>query len=412
MARSERVEFQGALGDKLAARLEKPVGEPVAYAIFAHCFSCSKDIFAANRISRRLAQLGLAVLRFDFTGLGQSDGDFANTNFSSNVEDLVAAGRFLEAEYAAPALLIGHSLGGAAVIAAAGDMPSVRAVATIGAPSDAEHVQRQFGDKVDAIQRDGIAEVSLAGRPFTIKKQFLDDIEGRTLEEAVANLRRPVLIAHSPIDATVSVDNASRLFLAAKHPKTFLSLDDADHLLTGEAQARHAADVIAAWARRYVVTDDEALPPKPAPGGVVVAETGRGKFQNHVVIGDHVMLADEPESFGGMDSGPSPYQYLNASLGACTAMTVRMYAERKGWPLENVSVTLRHEKGHAEDCEACLDGQEQKVDIIERSLRFEGPLDAEQRARLLEIADRCPVHRTLNSPVVIRSRDDTPVAAG
>lgn len=408
MARSERIEFEGALGDRLAARLELPATRPVAYAIFAHCFSCSKDIFAATRISRRLAQLGLAVLRFDFTGLGQSDGDFANTNFSSNIQDLIAAGQFLEAEYEAPSLLIGHSLGGAAVIAAALDMPSVKAVATVGAPADAEHVQCQFSGDVETIERDGEAEVSLAGRPFTIKKQFLDDIRGRTLEDAVAALRRPLLIAHSPVDETVSVENASRLFLAAKHPKSFVSLDDADHLLRGDVPARHAADMIAAWAARYVVDAAASDLPEPVTDSVVVRETGQGKFQNHVVVGEHAMLADEPRRVGGDDTGPTPYQFLNAALGTCSSMTMRMYAERKGWPLERATVTLHHDKGHAEDCAACAEGEERNVDIIERRIRLEGPLDSEQRARLIEIADKCPVHRTLNKPVVIRTREEDP----
>ncbi len=411
MPRSERVEFTGSQGDTLAAKLEWTPGKPSAFAIFAHCFSCSKDIFAANRISRRLAQSGIAVLRFDFTGLGHSKGDFANTNFSSNIADLIAAARYLEQEHAAPALLIGHSLGGAAVIAAALELPSIQAIATLGAPSDAEHVQHQFQADIETIERDGVAEVKLGGRPFTIKKQFLDDIRGRTLEEAASRLKRPLMIAHSPIDATVGIDNASRLFLAAKHPKSFVSLDNADHLLTRHEDAIYAADMIAAFARRYVDNNPLGEAPIARNGDVVVQETGRGKFENFVVAGDHVLLADEPERVGGMDRGPNPYQYLTAALGTCSAMTVRMYAERKGWPLERVTVTLAHNKGHAEDCEACLDGQEKHVDIIERSLKFEGDLDAEQRARLLEISDRCPVHKTLNSPVVIRTQEVAPPGA-
>lgn len=410
MARTDRVEFEGALGDKLAARLERPAGRPTGYAIFAHCFSCSKDIFAATRISRRLAELGLAVLRFDFTGLGQSDGEFANTNFSSNIADLIAAGRFLEREYGAPDLLVGHSLGGAAVIAAALELPSVKAVATIAAPADAEHVQCQFKQDVDTIRSEGVAEVSLAGRPFTIKRQFLEDIEGHSLEEAAAQLKRPFLVTHSPIDESVGVENASRLFLAAKHPKSYLSLDDADHLLTSDKAARHAAEVIAAWASRYVGPEAVEAPRAPK-GGVAVRETGRGKFENHVVAGDHVLLADEPESVGGGDAGLTPYQFLNAALGSCTAMTMRMYADRKKWPLDRVTVSLNHEKGHAEDCEACLEGEERHVDIVERSIRIEGELTGEQRARLMEIADKCPVHKTLNSPVVIRTKEDSPAEA-
>ncbi|MBR9826723.1 MAG: OsmC family protein [Alphaproteobacteria bacterium] len=403
MARSERVEFTGSQGDKLAAKLEWPAGTPRAFAVFAHCFSCSKDIFAANRISRRLAQTGIAVLRFDFTGLGHSEGDFANTNFSSNVEDLVAAARYLEAEHQAPALLIGHSLGGAAVIVAAHDLPSVKAVATLGAPSDAEHVKHQFEASLDEIEKKGLAKVHLAGRPFTIKKQFLDDIRGRTLEEAISTLKRPLLVAHSPVDATVSIDNASKLFIAAKHPKSFVSLDGADHLLTRQEDAWHAADIIAAWASRYVEEEMLGEPPASKNFEVVVQETGRGKFENFVVADGHVSMADEPLSVGGTNNGPTPYHYLNAALGACSVMTVRMYAERKGWPVTRITASLNHNKGHAEDCEACLEGQETNVDIIERTMKFEGDLDAEQRAKLLEIADKCPVHRTLNSPVVIRT---------
>lgn len=404
MARSERVEFTGALGETLAAKLELPAGPPAAYALFAHCFSCSKDILAASRIARRLTAAGFAVLRFDFTGLGQSEGDFANTNFSSNIHDLLAAARYMDAEHGAPALLVGHSLGGAAVIAAAGDLPSVKAVATIGAPADANHVTHQFAEMVDAIKRDGRAEVSLSGRSFTIKKQFLDDIAGHALEEAAADLRRPLLILHSPVDQVVGIDNASRLFVAAKHPKSFVSLDDADHLLRGERDALYAADVIASWAARYVLSPGPAVPQADRDGAVIVRETGRGPFENHVVDGDHVLVADEPVSVGGFDAGPSPYGYLSAALGACTSMTLRMYATRKSLPLDRVTVRTAHSKGHAEDCEACLDGQERNVDIFEREIVLEGALDEAQRARLLEIADKCPVHRTLNSPVVIRTR--------
>ena len=404
MASTVRVEFTGSQGDTLAARMEWPSGTPLGYAIFAHCFSCSKDIFAANRIARQLASHGYAVLRFDFTGLGHSDGDFANTNFSSNIDDLVAAARYLEAEHEAPSLLIGHSLGGAAVIAAAGDLPSVKAVATLGAPSDAQHVKHQFIDSVEQIEREGVAEVSLGGRPFTIKKHFLEDIQGHTLEHALANLRRPLLIAHSPTDATVGIDNASRLFVAAKHPKSFVSLDGADHLLTREEDAVFAADMIASWARKYLEAPVRRAPPKAKPGVVVVSETGAGKYENWVVANGHVSLAGEPPSVGGAGNGPTPYELLSASLGTCTSMTLRMYADRKGWPVDDILVEVSHAKDHAEDCEACVEGAEVKVDIFERTLRVTGDLDAEQRSRLLEIADKCPVHKSLHSPVVVRTK--------
>ncbi|MEC9249759.1 MAG: bifunctional alpha/beta hydrolase/OsmC family protein [Pseudomonadota bacterium] len=404
MARTERVEFTGSQGDTLAARMEWPAGTPRAYAVFAHCFSCSKDIFAANRIARQLAAHGYAVLRFDFTGLGHSEGDFANTNFSSNVEDLLAAARFVESEYAAPALLIGHSLGGAAVIAAASALPGIRAVATLGAPSDAAHVAHQFSASIDEIEQEGIAEVSLGGRPFTIKRQFLEDIKGHTLEDTLANLRKPLLIAHSPTDATVGIDNASRLFLAAKHPKSFVSLDGADHLLTREEDAVFAADIIASWAQKYVDTPQRRPAPKAKPGVVIVSETGAGKYENWIVANGHVSLAGEPPSVGGTGNGPTPYDLLSASLGACTSMTLRMYADRKAWPIDDIIVEVTHAKDHAADCEACVEGQDVKVDIFERTIRVKGALDEEQRGRLLEIADKCPVHKSLHSPVVVRTR--------
>jgi len=404
MSKSEKVEFKGALGDTLAAKLELPTGKPRAYALFAHCFSCSKDIQAASRISRRLAQGGIAVLRFDFTGLGQSDGDFANTNFSSNIDDLVKAAEHLAEHYEAPTILVGHSLGGAAVIAATHRISSAKAVVTIGAPADAEHVAHQFAESVDEITKKGKACVSLAGRPFTIKKQFLDDIAGHTLEDAVRDLKRPILICHSPIDQSVGVENATRLFTAAKHPKSFLSLDDADHLLTREADSHHVADVISAWAEKYAAPDPLPAPPKSLRDGVVVQETGLGKFQNWVVNQDFAVLADEPASVGGDDSGMTPYGFVSAGLAACTSMTIRMYARHKKLPLDRVTVSVVHNKSHAEDCETCKQGKDVKIDVFEKTIRLEGALDLAQRQRLLEIADRCPVHKTLHSEVKVRSR--------
>jgi putative redox protein len=400
MTRSEKVEFKGVGGDLLAARLDLPAGEPRAHAIFAHCFTCGKDIFAAKRIAEGLTGLGFAVLRFDFTGLGASEGEFANTNFSSNVGDLVQAAAFLRAAREAPTILIGHSLGGAAVLAAAGEIPEVKAVATIGAPSDLSHVARLFTEARPEIEAKGEAEVMLAGRRFRIQKQFLDDIEHHHLAAVIGKMRKALLIFHSPIDSIVGIDNAAAIFAAAKHPKSFVSLDDADHLLSRRADAIHVATVLAAWAGRYL-----PVPPKqeeaPADEGVVtVRETGGGKFQNEVLAAPHRMLADEPASAGGDATGPTPYDYLLAGLGACTAMTLRLYAERKQWPLARTTVRLRHEKMHAEDCADC-ETREGKIDRIERELILEGELDAEQRARLAEIADKCPVHRTLRSEVKI-----------
>ncbi len=405
MAQSEKVEFEGAQGDMLAARLEMPAGEPRAYALFAHCFTCSKDIFAASRIAGALAELGFAVLRFDFTGLGASDGEFANTNFSSNVGDLLKAVDYLRTEHEAPSIIIGHSLGGAAVLAAAGQVPEIKAVATIGAPSDPGHVQHLFAAARPEIEARGEAEVSLAGRTFRIQKQFLDDIESHRLSDAIGAMRKALLVFHSPVDQTVGVENAAAIFQAAKHPKSFISLDDADHLLSRHADAIYVATVLSGWASRYLPEDEAEAADTAAgePGTVIVRETGNGRFQQEVINGPHRMLADEPPSVGGTNTGPTPYGYLLAGLGACSSMTVRMYADRKKWPLERVSVSLHHDKIHATDCEEC-ETREGKIDTIEREIELTGPLDAEQRARLLEIADKCPVHRTLHSEVQIVSR--------
>ncbi len=394
-AQSEKIEFEGTDG-KLAGKLDLPDGEPRAYALFAHCFTCSKDVFAAARISTGLAELGIAVLRFDFTGLGASDGDFANTNFSSNVQDLVKAADWLRANRAAPSIIIGHSLGGAAVLAAAPEVPECRAVATINAPADPSHVAHNFKDSAEEIERSGKAEVTLGGRKFTIKKQFLEDIEEKRLTKTIGGLKRALLVFHAPRDETVSIDNASTIFIAAKHPKSFVSLDDADHLLTRREDATYVANVLSAWAARYVESaagkDEKA--PSLGEGDWIVYETREGKFTQAITNGKHKLRADEPESVGGDDTGPTPYGLLTAALGACTSMTLRMYADRKKWPLERVLVRLQHDKIHAEDCAEC-ETKEGKVDQLSREIEIVGDLDDEQRARLLEIADKCPVHQTL-----------------
>jgi len=405
---SRRLDFPGHAGDSLSARLESPEGEPRGAALFAHCFTCGKDLTAAKRIAGVLAARGFAVLRFDFTGLGHSEGEFANTTFRSNVEDLVAAAHRMEQDGIAPTLLIGHSLGGAAVLAAASEIPSVKAVATVGAPADPAHVLHNLGAELETIRREGEAEVTLAGRRFTIGREFVDDVSEAKLSSAVAALKRPLLILHAPRDAVVGIDNATDLFVAARHPKSFVSLDDADHLLSRREDADYAADVIAAWAARYAARPAETPEAAPAPAeseappeGVVRAtEADPEGLRQEILAGRHALVADEPASVGGTDAGPTPYGLLSAALGACTTMTVRMYARRKDWPLRRVSVEVEHDRVHARDCERC-ETKDGKIDRFRRRLKLEGELSDEQRARLLEIADKCPVHRTLHSEVSV-----------
>ena len=402
---TERFQFTGEGGHQLAAALDLPDREPTAYALFAHCFTCGKDVLAAKRIATALAAKGIAVLRFDFTGLGSSEGDFANSTFSSNVADLVHAADHLRETRKAPAILIGHSLGGAAILAAAGRIPDANAVVTIAAPSDPIHVTGFFKDRIEDIRTQGHAEVSLAGRPFRIKREFLDDIAEHSLMTHVTQLHKALLVMHSPTDDTVSVDNATRIFVAAKHPKSFVSLSGADHLLSARRDSAYVADVIAAWVTRYI---EAAVPEQTADSGmaprqIVVQETRASKLQQMISVGPHHMLADEPVAAGGEDTGPGPYDLLLAGLGACTSMTMRLYAERKALPLDRITVTLQHSKIHAEDCADC-ETKAGMLDQIDRMIAMEGDLDADQRKRLMEIADKCPVHRTLTSEIHIVTR--------
>jgi uncharacterized OsmC-like protein/fermentation-respiration switch protein FrsA (DUF1100 family) len=402
---TERFQFTGEGGHQLAASLDMPEREPLAYALFAHCFTCGKDVLAAKRIAVSLALKGIAVLRFDFTGLGSSEGDFANSTFSSNVADLVRAATHLRETRKAPAILIGHSLGGAAILAAAGQIPEAKAIVTIAAPSDPAHVTGLFRDRIEDIRKHGKVEVSLAGRPFNISREFLDDIAEHRLMTDVTNLHRALLIMHSPTDDTVGIENATRIFVAARHPKSFMSLAGADHLLTQRRDTAYVADVIAAWVTRYLdpVASMQAAALDQAPRAVVVRETRASKFQQTVSIGPHHLLADEPAAAGGEDSGPGPYDFVLAGLGACTSMTMRLYADRKSLRLERVTVTLHHSKIHAEDCVEC-ETKSGMLDQIDRVIAMEGELDAEQRGKLMEIADKCPVHRTLTSEIRITTR--------
>jgi putative redox protein len=398
--RSERHTFPNKAGHQLSAVLDLPDDSaPDVFALFAHCFTCSKSTRAAVNIAGSLTDAGIGVLRFDFTGLGQSEGEFADTTFSSNVDDLVSAAEFLGSSFAAPQILIGHSLGGAAVIQAAHRIADARAVVTIAAPSEPSHVRKLMAGEIDTIESEGQANVTIAGRTFTIRKQFLDDLEQTRMRDCVHDLRRALLVFHSPMDKLVGIDNATGIYEAALHPKSFVSLDGADHLLTNEMDSRYVGAVVAAWSTRYLEGPAPEASDEP-PQDAVVVHTGRARYRTRIRSGRHAYLADEPEELGGTDLGPSPYDYLLSALGACTAITLRMYADRKEWPMEAVTVTLRHEKIHAADCESC-ETETGKVDHIERVIQFEGPLDDDQKARLLEIADRCPVHRTLHSEIRI-----------
>ncbi len=401
---TQKIEFTGSQGDKLAARLDSPAATPKAYALFAHCFTCSKDIFAASRIARALTADGIAVLRFDFTGLGASKGEFANTNFSSNIEDLVLAANFLRDEFEAPQLLIGHSLGGAAVLAAAEKIPETKAVVTIGAPADIEHVLANFGCSLKQIERDGVANVSLAGRDFTIKSQFVEDVRQQAQEQRIKNLKNPLLIFHSPIDQTVGVDNATKIFVTARHPKSYVSLDNADHLLSRHQDAVYVAEVLAAWASRYLQTTTPVETSGHTHAAVRVEETGASKFQQKITTGKHQLLADEPESVGGADTGPSPYDYLSVALGACTTMTMRMYADHKGYDIGKLSVEVSHAKIHAQDCADCGEGKSGRINRFERVISVEGNLPDDIADKLLKIADKCPVHKTLEKSSVVATK--------
>jgi uncharacterized OsmC-like protein/alpha/beta superfamily hydrolase len=400
MTESRKVEFPGATGAMLAARLDLPA-EPRAFALFAHCFTCGKDIYAASRISQALASRGIAVLRFDFTGIGSSEGEFANTNFSSNIADLVAAADYLRQHHGPPALLIGHSLGGAAVLAAAPHVPDASSVVTIGAPASAAHVTHNFASNLAEIAERGTAEVTLAGRTFTITKQFLDDLTGQTFLDHIGAMKKALLVCHAPLDDYVGIENATAIFSVARHPKSFLSLDTADHLLRKRSDAIYVADVIATWASRYLAAQE--LPDALPDGVVEVTETRAGRFAQRIRAGRHVLVADEPTAVGGDDTGPGPYDYLLAALGACTSMTLRLYAERKQIAVDRFSVRLSHRRVHAADCEDC-ETTAGNIGEITRDISIAGELPDDVRSRLLEIADKCPVHETLTHEIKVRTR--------
>ncbi|NNE38295.1 MAG: OsmC family protein [Gammaproteobacteria bacterium] len=403
---TEQISFQNSSGDTLSASLEIPSADAKFFALFAHCFTCSKNIFAARQISKRLVENGIGVLRFDFTGLGDSGGDFSDTNFSSNLDDLMSAARFLETNYTTPKLLIGHSLGGAAVLAAAQQMKEAKAIVTIGAPATAEHVQHLFSDI--ATELDDVMDtlVDIGGRKFKIKKQLLQDLSKYNTTSHLEKLGKALLIFHSPVDNIVAIDEAAKIYQSARHPKSFISLENADHLLSKKQDANYVADVMSSWISRYLFTDNEEVStvfrPELNHGTVFIQEQNQ-RFTRDLLTDDHELVADEPPDAGGDNLGPDPYEYLLAALGSCTSMTIRMYANRKKLALDNVEVTLSHKRIHAQDCHDC-EKQEGTVDVIDKAIKLEGNLSKQERTKLMEIADKCPVHKTLYNEIVIHSK--------
>jgi putative redox protein len=398
---TQRLTFPGATGATLSARLELPADEkPIAFALFAHCFTCNKQYKSVVNISRALAQAHIGVLRFDFTGLGESEGEFSDTTFSSNVEDLVAAAEFLQREHKAPAILVGHSLGGAAVLQAAHQIPECKAVVTINAPAEPQHVQRHLTTSLKEIEDCGAAEVLLAGRPFTIKKEFLDDLDEHNMAEVVRTLGRALLVCQSPSDTIVGVENGAQLYETAEEPKSYISLEGADHLLSRPEDSEYVGAIIAAWAARYLEAPPRVPRDESARHGKVFVRTGRGQYHTEIFAAGHALVADEPESVGGTDTGPTPFGLLMAALGACTTITLRMYADRKEWPLEEIGVLLQHRKLEPEETLQSAEGLPKTVEISQ-AIDLIGPLDDEQRARLLEIAHRCPVHKAVDNGIVM-----------
>lgn len=395
----QKVSFLNSENQTLVGRLELPINQhPHNYVLFAHCFTCTKNLSAVKNISRALTANGFGVLRFDFTGLGESDGDFENTNFSGNIEDLISATQFLKQNYTAPTLLVGHSLGGTASLVAASQIESIRAVVTIGAPSSPEHVKHLLQGSMDAINISGKAKVSLGGRPFTIKKQFLEDLENQSLTQVTKNLGKALLIMHSPQDRIVALKNAEEIYSAAHHPKSFVSIDGADHLLLRKEDSHYVGTIIAHWAKRYVnLHKSEEI---STTHQVIASLDAADGFTTLMKVGRHFITADEPVSYGGNDFGPSPYDLVSAGLSACTAMTIQMYAKRKEWNLENVEVHTSYSKVHAIDCED-YETNTAKIDTFHREIKLTGALDGKQIEKILQIADKCPVHKTLHATVQV-----------
>mgnify|MGYP002635670177 CR=1 FL=1 len=398
-SRVERVEFSNQEGRQLSAIIDFPSDRhPHSFVLFAHCFTCNKNFTAVRNIARALTTQGFGVMRFDFTGLGESEGEFATTNFSSNVSDLVCAADYLSIHHKAPTLLIGHSLGGSAAIVAGSQIDSIRAISTIGAPSDPAHVRQLIQSGVGAIEAEGEAEINIGGRPFIIRQQFLEDIAAQKLTAILKDLRKPIMVLHSPQDTIVGIENAAEIYKSAWHPKSFISLDGADHLLSNSRDSRYAGQMIATWAMKYAELEvaDTILSNYDAAALI----TGGDGYTTRIKLGTHEIVADEPVSAGGFDFGPSPYELVSAGLAACTAMTMKMYANRKEWKIDEIVVHVKHDRRHIDDCVDCEDPK-LKIDYFDKKIELKGDLDEAQRQRILDIASRCPVHKTLLSEIRI-----------
>ncbi|MDG5490292.1 bifunctional alpha/beta hydrolase/OsmC family protein [Psychroserpens sp. SPM9] len=398
---NERLKIENKKGLKLQAYLELPANQkPKHFAIFAHCFTCSSSLNAVKNISRALTQHGFGVVRFDFTGLGRSEGEFAESHFSANVDDLIAVNDFLKAEYQAPSLLVGHSLGGAAVLVAASKLDNVKAVATVGAPASVSHVKHLFSHGIEEIKDKGRVEVNIGGRPFKIDEAFVSDFDKTDLPSIVKALRKPLLILHSPIDTIVGIKNAEKLYVSAHHPKSFISLDNADHLLSNTQDSLYVGDMIGSWVKRYFSTQDNTMLDTSGEQLVAHLDLKENHFTTTIQTAKHSFIADEPSSVGGDDFGPSPYDFLSAGLAACTVMTLKLYAERKQWDLQEVYAYITYSKKHSDDLMLDLE-KPTRLDHLSKKLTFIGNLDESQKQRLKEIASKCPVHKTLQSEVII-----------
>ena len=400
MATSLRFSFENASGLQLAAIVDLPILPIKYFALYAHCFSCGKDILVAARIARSLAAKGIAVMRFDFTGIGSSEGSFEESNFTNNCLDIVAATEYMRQHYQAPRLLIGHSLGGTAMLNAAEHIPEAAAIVSIAAPASPDHVLSHFESEVDKLEKQEKVDIELANKTLTISRDFVADLKQHSLLEKISQLRKALLIFHSPIDNIVSINEASKIFVAAKHPKSFISLDKADHLITEKKDIEYIAEAINAWALRYIDADIAEVP-KIDSGEVLVGE-GNNNFLREVASDDHAWFSDEPIAVGGDNLGPDPYEQLLSSLGTCTSMTLRMYVNHKGWQVDDIQVELKHSRQHIQDCEQ-PDKKLCKIELIEKLITITGQLDEKQLKRLTEVADRCPVHKTLLGEIKIQS---------